>query len=283
MNLSPTLQLWVGLFSGLLYYLFGVAYYSTTEGWDVTDSIYFITVSFSTVGYGQIVPTTDNARVFTSFYILWGIYGLFSFAKATSKLLLVPLQKRVLDGIYGQHRWTSRARIGCSVTCIVVIFFIGLLSYAVLENWTGAQSLYWTVQTMTTVGYGDLDVKYQATRRFGIFFILLCVLTFALAVDNFESAKLLVQEDEVGLVNSNSSSRDIIPPSSDNNINNNDESEAVLNFCIKKGMLSATDADSAREYIRRQGPGAGAVPALRSNFDDSVTEVSGGSGVGGRV
>ena len=33
-----------------LYYLVGVLYYSDKEGWNVTDCIYFITVSTTTIG-----------------------------------------------------------------------------------------------------------------------------------------------------------------------------------------------------------------------------------------
>jgi hypothetical protein len=36
----------------VLFYLVGVLYYKSSEGWTTADCIYFITVSITTVGYG---------------------------------------------------------------------------------------------------------------------------------------------------------------------------------------------------------------------------------------
>ena len=57
----------------ILYYIIGVTYYSNAEGWSTVDCVFFVTVSVSTVGYGDFVPTTDHARVFTAFFILFGL------------------------------------------------------------------------------------------------------------------------------------------------------------------------------------------------------------------
>ena len=55
------------------YYIVGMIYYTQAEGWAVVDTIYFTTVTIATVGYGFFHPTTDNSRVFTVFYMLFGI------------------------------------------------------------------------------------------------------------------------------------------------------------------------------------------------------------------
>jgi hypothetical protein len=163
----------VVLVSFFLYYIIGVGYYSTVEGWSYTNSIYFITVSVSTVGYGQFVPSTDAARTFTVFFVLPGIYMMFTLSKAMARRWLVPLQSRALDCVHGNNRWAPRAKLYFSAVCVATILLIGLLSFAVLEDWSAAKSFYWTFQTMSTVGYGDLDVKNESTRKFGIFFIFL--------------------------------------------------------------------------------------------------------------
>ncbi len=57
------------------------------------------------------------------------------------------------------------------------------------EEWSYIEGTYWTVITMTSVGYGDLEVKYTSTRIFGVFFILICVCMYAAVVSNlFEIA-----------------------------------------------------------------------------------------------
>lgn len=43
------------------------------------DSFYFSVVSLATVGYGDIVPKTDEGKLFVSFYLLLGIGILAAF------------------------------------------------------------------------------------------------------------------------------------------------------------------------------------------------------------
>ena len=57
------------LFICFAYFLVGVEYYHSREGWDRTTCVYFITVSTTTVGYGDYHPTTDSTRLFTTLYV----------------------------------------------------------------------------------------------------------------------------------------------------------------------------------------------------------------------
>eukprot|EP01036_Dinobryon_divergens_P024435 gene24435-32884_t len=56
-----------------LYFLAGVLVYHFWQGWNITDSIYFMVTTLLTIGYGEIVPTSDSTRLFTAIYILFGI------------------------------------------------------------------------------------------------------------------------------------------------------------------------------------------------------------------
>ena len=58
----------------LSYLTVGVLAYSVVfEKWPVVDSLYFTSVCFSTVGYGDLCPTTVAGRMFTSFFGFTGI------------------------------------------------------------------------------------------------------------------------------------------------------------------------------------------------------------------
>merc|ERR1719487_589085 len=48
------------------------------EPWSVIDSLYFSVVTISTVGYGDLVPGTRGAKIFTMFYIFFGITVVFN-------------------------------------------------------------------------------------------------------------------------------------------------------------------------------------------------------------
>jgi len=54
----------------------GTLFYSTVEGWGVVDSIYFCIMTLSTVGYGDLHPTTELSKIFTIIYLIVGA-GIF--------------------------------------------------------------------------------------------------------------------------------------------------------------------------------------------------------------
>jgi voltage-gated potassium channel len=78
----------------------GTAFYSLVEGWSIVDSVYFCAMSLATVGYGDVVPDTEVAKVFTVVYVLSGIGILVSFFTAlTSKTLALQAERRRARGL----------------------------------------------------------------------------------------------------------------------------------------------------------------------------------------
>jgi len=55
---------------------------------------------------------------------------------------------------------------------VAVILAIGTVFYSIVEDWTVIQALYFTVITLTTIGYGDLHPTTEFSRVFTIFFVL---------------------------------------------------------------------------------------------------------------
>ena len=65
--------------STIIILLAGTVTYHFTEGWRWLDSIYFSVITLTTVGFGDLSPTTDFGKVFTIFYVLTGIGIIFGF------------------------------------------------------------------------------------------------------------------------------------------------------------------------------------------------------------
>jgi voltage-gated potassium channel len=73
----------------------GTVVYSALEGWSLVDSLYFSVVALATVGFGDFVPTTDAAKLFTVGYIIVGIGILAAFASELMKHRGMPVVSRI--------------------------------------------------------------------------------------------------------------------------------------------------------------------------------------------
>jgi len=67
--------------------LIGTAFYRLVEGWSWLDSLYFSVVTLTTVGYGDLNPTTPISKIFTIVYILIGLGLFFVFVNTLSRRL----------------------------------------------------------------------------------------------------------------------------------------------------------------------------------------------------
>lgn len=86
--------------------------YHELEGWGYVDSFYFTGITLSTIGYGDLYPTTDISKIFTVFFAFAGI-GILAAAlsiiagayfEKRERLLGESLHKRLLNGIKGNEQ-----------------------------------------------------------------------------------------------------------------------------------------------------------------------------------
>jgi hypothetical protein len=73
----------------------GTVVFSLLEDWSIVDSFYFSVVTATTVGFGDITPDTDEAKLFTVVYIIFGISIIGTFLDARFKKRTYERETRI--------------------------------------------------------------------------------------------------------------------------------------------------------------------------------------------
>src|SRR5437763_2098882 len=79
------------------------------------------------------------------------------------------------------HKFRALFRIRNALIALVLAVLFGTVGFTLIEGWPLSDSLYVTVQTLTTVGYGDLPPHTAAGRAFAVIVMLMGVGGVALA------------------------------------------------------------------------------------------------------
>ena len=75
----------------------GTVVFRYLEKWSWIESFYFSVVTLSTVGYGDLVPTTNISRLFTAIYILIGVSIAVASLGVIGKRYLEKRENWILD------------------------------------------------------------------------------------------------------------------------------------------------------------------------------------------
>jgi pheromone shutdown protein TraB len=92
---EPALRLL--LTAALVILAVGTLVYRVTENWTWVDSFYFCVVTLTTIGYGDLAPTTDITKLFTVLYAFMGIGVFATFVTVLIRAPLMEAQGRDLD------------------------------------------------------------------------------------------------------------------------------------------------------------------------------------------
>jgi hypothetical protein len=82
----------------------GTIMYRFLEDWTWIQSFYFSVTTLSTVGYGDLHPTSDGSRLFTAFYILAGVTIAFASLGIIGMNYLKKREKRIMERKEGKRK-----------------------------------------------------------------------------------------------------------------------------------------------------------------------------------
>ena len=79
-------------------FAFGTAGYMYIEGWSVLDAFWMVTITLTTIGYGEVRPLSPSGRVFTILLITSGVsVGTYAMTQLTRAVLEGDLSRAYLD------------------------------------------------------------------------------------------------------------------------------------------------------------------------------------------
>uniref|UniRef100_A0A8C7MIT0 Potassium channel, subfamily K, member 10b n=1 Tax=Oncorhynchus kisutch TaxID=8019 RepID=A0A8C7MIT0_ONCKI len=129
--------------------------------WDLGSAFFFAGTVITTIGYGNIAPSTEGGKIFCILYALFGI-PLFGFLLAgIGDQLGTIFVKSVLrvEKIYRKEISQTKIRVTSTILFILAgcIVFVGVpaVIFKHFEGWTTLDAIYFVVITLTTIGIGD--------------------------------------------------------------------------------------------------------------------------------
>jgi voltage-gated potassium channel Kch len=84
-GLAVVLAVWVAM---------GTIIYSSYEDWSVIDSLYFCVMTLTTIGYGDLTPTSDIMKLYT---VLYAVLGIGFFVAFNAKIVQIAIASRKKD------------------------------------------------------------------------------------------------------------------------------------------------------------------------------------------
>ncbi|XP_028295305.1 potassium channel subfamily K member 10a [Gouania willdenowi] len=167
--------------------------------WDLGSAFFFAGTVITTIGYGNIAPSTEGGKIFCILYAIFGI-PLFGFLLAgvgdQLGTIFVKSIAKVEKMFRNKHNQISQTKIRVASTLLFIlagcIMFVTIpaVIFKYIEGWTALESTYFVVITLTTVGIGDYvaggnrRIEYRTWYRPLVWFWILGGLAYFAAVLN---------------------------------------------------------------------------------------------------
>ncbi|EOA20795.1 hypothetical protein CARUB_v10001130mg [Capsella rubella] len=185
---------------GVSIYSFNRDHYSGIETHPVVDALYFCIVTMCTIGYGDIAPLTPWTKIFAVVFVLFGFGFLDILLSGVVNYVLDLQESMILTGIqtnqhHHHHRFSAkdyiidfekgrmriRMKVGLALCVVVLCIGVGALVLHFVEDLDFVDSVYLSVMSVTTVGYGDRAFKTLQGRLFAAVWLLVSTLAVARA------------------------------------------------------------------------------------------------------
>lgn len=279
----------LAVFNLLIYMILAVFAYSYWfEHWSIIDSLYFAVCTFTTIGYGDMFPSSDASRLFTAGFAVYGIIILGFFVGLVGEKI-VEMHNQALEAMRNRketratnmfdvddeddnqpkkgkkgkkaapaplvpHKNRTVSQLIVNVILLEAPLLAGTLAVALaighFQGWSISSSIYYGVITSTTVGFGDLSIQGETARAISIVALPLMVAIFCEVLSRIAGAYLQykVEQEEKMFLNRQLTVQDLLNMDEDSN-GEVDWAEFMTFMLQAMGKVQAEDIVKLREIF----------------------------------
>ncbi|XP_040528895.1 potassium channel subfamily K member 10 isoform X2 [Gallus gallus] len=168
---------------------------NNSSHWDLGSAFFFAGTVITTIGYGNIAPSTVGGKIFCILYAIFGI-PLFGFLLAGIGDQLGTIFGKSIARVEKVFRKKQVSQTKIRVISTILFILAGCIVFVTIpavifkhiEGWTALESIYFVVVTLTTVGFGDFvaggnaDIHYREWYKPLVWFWILVGLAYFAAV-----------------------------------------------------------------------------------------------------
>ncbi|KAL6662245.1 hypothetical protein ACP70R_000104 [Stipagrostis hirtigluma subsp. patula] len=141
------------------------------------DALYFCVVTMTTVGYGDLVPSSDAAKLLACAFAFAGVALVGAFLSKAADYIVEKQEALVFHVIHPHHTGDQKAlrdmeankvryKLYTSAALLAAVLASGMAFLVKVEGMRPIDAFYCACATVTTLGYGDRSFATAGGRAF---------------------------------------------------------------------------------------------------------------------
>ncbi|NXK54724.1 KCNKH protein, partial [Chauna torquata] len=125
--------------------------------WDFSGSFFFSISAITTIGYGNLSPSTVAGRIFCTLFALFGIPLNLVLLNEIGQMMLLGVQRCAhrLEMFHWKIKAALLMKTCALVTGLLLFLLLPPLLFSDKEGWTYEEGFYYSFITLSTIGFGD--------------------------------------------------------------------------------------------------------------------------------